>query len=212
MVPSRKTAPGSVIPSRLHPPSPDSQSVQDDTWNTLTTVRKKEISLRGTRRSVRASDVIPAPDDTGVAGTKIIKGERGVYGRYDRQVSRSVNTAIQWDRILCRTSALCRFDVRKRHPDYSHRVPIDSALIAKNIDTPRTSTLRKRARDRSSCKGRQYDEESRKSHAAWREDNLTTVCTSLIYAQHRPKCWIGTANFDAFGCVRLKICGRQESF
>ena len=81
MVPSRSMAPGSVIPSPVHPPVTGECEKTHGSHKgmRLTTVSEEVLGLRGTARSTRASKVICAPDDIVVRSAYIIIGKVAVY-------------------------------------------------------------------------------------------------------------------------------------
>lgn len=80
MIPSRSTAPGSVIPSPVHPPVTVSEKMHGGhTGMCLTTVSEEVLGLCGTARNTRVSKVICAPDDTVVRSAGIITGKVPVY-------------------------------------------------------------------------------------------------------------------------------------
>jgi hypothetical protein len=81
MVPSKSMAPGSVIPSPVHPPVTGECERPHGSHKgmRLTTVSEEVLGLRGATRNTRVSKVICAPDDTVVRGAYIISGKVLVY-------------------------------------------------------------------------------------------------------------------------------------
>ena len=77
MVPSRSMAPGSVIPSPVHPPVSDCERRQAQGY-TPTTVGKEVLGLRGAGRLIWVSEVICPPDKFSVRGANIISGKIAV--------------------------------------------------------------------------------------------------------------------------------------
>jgi hypothetical protein len=147
MVPSKSMAPGSVIPSPLHPP------VTRECENThgshkgmrLTTVSEEVLGLRGTARNTRTSKVICAPDDTVVRSAYIITGEVRVYEicvehkcgsnpfGYGNTVTGAKGGEGSCFMKVGRTGTLGRFDVHKRYTLGFHLSPIDGFLPVRDI-------------------------------------------------------------------------------
>ena len=140
MAPSRSTAPGSVLPSRVHPPvTGECEKPHGSHKGTRLTTMSEEIrGLRGTARRIRASKVICAPDDIIDLGAYIITRKVGVYetcveNECGSNPFRYGNRGEGRMGILFhergRTGTLGRFDVRKRYTLGFHLFPIDNVLI-----------------------------------------------------------------------------------
>ena len=81
MVPSKSMAPGSVIPSPVHPPVTGECERPHGSHKgmRLTTVSEEVRGLRCTARNIRVSKVIGAPDEIVVSSANIIERKVGVY-------------------------------------------------------------------------------------------------------------------------------------
>ncbi len=81
MVPSRSTAPGSVIPSPVHPPITEEYEKTHGSHKgvRLTTVSEEVLGLRSTARNMRASKMICASDDIVLRSAYIIIGKVAIY-------------------------------------------------------------------------------------------------------------------------------------
>jgi hypothetical protein len=123
MVPSRSMAPGSVIPSPVHPPTLNGEKWTEAQGYTPTAVSEEVFCLYGAGRYVGVGIVIRPSYETVFRSADIVIGKVGIDEPYYRRVTRFVN----------RCSDAAGIDRRLPVPSvalmYTHATPLEATLV-----------------------------------------------------------------------------------